>query len=76
LQARADSAVAQVEQIRSQQQAQGLDIRGDMLTAMNRLHHQMNEAQRALDQQDLATANESMSHAASDVERLEKFLGR
>jgi eukaryotic-like serine/threonine-protein kinase len=76
LQARADSAVAGVEQIRSQQQAQGLDIRGDILTAMNRLHHQLNEAQRALDGRDIATANDYMNRAGNDVEKLEKFLGR
>ncbi len=76
LQARADSAVSQVEQLRSQQQAQGLDIRGDILTAMNRLHHQLNEAQRALDGRDIATANEYMDRANSDVEKLEKFLNR
>jgi serine/threonine-protein kinase len=76
LQARADSALAGVEQIRSQQQAQGLDIRGDILTAMNRLHHQLAEAQRALDQRDIATANEFMNRADNEVERLEKFLGR
>ena len=76
LQARADSALAGVEQIRSQQQAQGLDIRGDILTAMNRLHHQLNEAQRALDGRDIATANDYMNRADNDVEKLEKFLGR
>ncbi len=76
LQARADSALAGVEQIRSQQQAQGLDIRGDILTAMNRLHHQLNEAQRALDGLDIAGANDYMNRADNDVEKLEKFLGR
>jgi eukaryotic-like serine/threonine-protein kinase len=76
LQARSDSALAGVEQIRSQQQAQGLDIRGDILTAMNRLHHQLNEAQRALDGRDIATANDYMNRADNDVEKLEKFLGR
>jgi serine/threonine-protein kinase len=76
LHARADSAVSQVEQIRSQQQAQGLDIRGDILTAMNRLHHQLNEAQRALEGGDIATANDYMNRANNDVEKLEKFLNR
>jgi serine/threonine-protein kinase len=76
LQARADAALAGVQQIRSQQQAQGLDIRGDILTGMNRLHHQLTEAQRALDEKDLATANEFMNRADNEVEKLEKFLGR
>jgi serine/threonine-protein kinase len=76
LRARADSAMTGVEQIRSQQQAQGLDIRGDVLTGMNRLHHQLTEAQHALDEKDLATANEFMNRADNEVEKLEKFLGR
>ena len=65
-----------VEQIRSQQQAQGLDIRGDILAAMNRLHHQLNEAQRALAEKDLDTANEYMNRADHETTVLEKFLGR
>jgi serine/threonine-protein kinase len=76
IEARADSALAGVEQIRSQQQAQGFDIRGDILAAMNRLHHQLNEAQNALNAKDLDTANEYMNRADAETTRLEKFLGR
>ena len=76
LEARADAALAGVEQIRSQQRAQGLDIRGDILAAMNRLHHQLDEARQALAQKDLESANEYMNRADGDTERLEKFLGR
>ena len=76
LEARADAALAGVEQIRAQQQAQGLDIRGDILAAMNRLHHQLDQARQALAQKDLDTANESMNRADNDTEKLEKFLGR
>ena len=68
--------MAGVEQIRGQQQAQGLDIRGDILTAMNRLHHQLEEARQALGQRDLDAANEAMNRADADTTRLEKFLGR
>ena len=76
LEARADAALAGVEQIRSQQQAQGLDLRGDMVAAVNRLHHQLDEARQALSQRDLETANEFMNRADNDAEKLEKFLGR
>ena len=76
LEARADAAMAGVDQIRGQQQAQGLDIRGDILTAMNRLHQQLNEARQALGQRDFEAANESMNRADADTTRLEKFLGR
>jgi serine/threonine-protein kinase len=75
LQARADAVLTTVEQIRSQQQAQGLDMRTDMVAAMNRLRHQLNEAQRALNERDLATANEFMNRADNEVEKLEKFVG-
>jgi serine/threonine-protein kinase len=76
LEARADAALAGVEQIRSQQQAQGLDIRGDILAAMNRLHHQLDEAHQALAQKDLETANEYMNRADNETAVLERFLGR
>jgi serine/threonine-protein kinase len=76
LEARADAAVAGVNQIRSQQQAQGLDMRGDILASMNRLHQQLDAAHRALAQNDLETANDYMSRADAETARLEKFLGR
>jgi serine/threonine-protein kinase len=76
LEARADAALAGVEQIRSEQRAQGLDIRGDILAAMNRLHHQLDEAHQALAQKDLDTANEFMNRADNETAVLEKFLGR
>jgi hypothetical protein len=76
LEARADAALAGVEQIRSQQREQGLDIRGDILASMNRLHHQLDQARQALAQQDLDTANEFMNRADTDTTRLEQFLGR
>jgi serine/threonine-protein kinase len=76
LEARADAALSGVEQIRSQQQAQGFDIRGDILATMNRLHHQLDEAHRALAEKDLETANDSMKRAEAETATLEKFLGR
>ena len=76
LEARADAALAGVEQIRSQQREQGLDIRADILGAMNRLHHQLDEARKAMGQKDLETANEYMNRADGETARLEKFLGR
>jgi serine/threonine protein kinase len=76
IEARADAALAGVEQIRSQQRAQGLDLRGDIVAAMNRLHHQLDEAHQALAQKDLDTANEYMNRADNETAVLEKFLGR
>ena len=76
IEARADAALAGVEQIRSQQRAQGLDLRGDIVAAMNRLHHQLDEAHKALAERDLDTANEYMNRADNEAALLEKFLGR
>jgi hypothetical protein len=42
---------------------------------MNRLHYQLNQSRRALEGNDLATANEYMNRADLETARLEKFLG-
>lgn len=76
LDARASAASTGVEQIRSQQQAQGFDIRGDVLASMIRLNNFMKEADRALSQHDLQTANEYMDRADKEISTLESFLGR
>jgi eukaryotic-like serine/threonine-protein kinase len=76
LDARAEAASGGVQQLRSQQQAQGLDMRGDILAAMSRMHRHLEEANRALSQSDLDTANEYMEHAETEIAVLEKFLGR
>ncbi len=76
LESRADAALAGVDQIRSQQRAQGLDLRVDILAAVNRLHHQLDQARQAMADRDLDTANDYMNRADADTARLEKFLGR
>jgi len=76
LDARADAARQGVQQIRGQQQAQGLDIRGDILTAMNRMNSNLREANDALGRNDLQAAKDYMDHADHDIATLEAFLGR
>jgi eukaryotic-like serine/threonine-protein kinase len=73
---KADAAKAGVQQIRSQQQAQGLDIRGDILASMNRMNAYLNEAERALSQNDLQAANDNMDRAEKELATLDTFLGR
>jgi serine/threonine-protein kinase len=75
LDARVESVRSGVQQIRSQQQAQGLDIRGDILASMSRMNHLLSEANRELAQNDLQAANESMEHAEAEATKLEGFLG-
>ncbi len=76
LSARAEAAQTGVQSIRTQQQAQGLDIRGDVLALMSRMNADLSEAQRTLDQKDLATANDYIERADREVSKLETFLGK
>jgi eukaryotic-like serine/threonine-protein kinase len=76
LDARADSARQGVQQIRSQQQAQGLDIRGDILAAMNRMNNDLRDANSALDRDDLNAAKDYMDRAEREIGTLQSFLGQ
>jgi serine/threonine-protein kinase len=76
IEARADAARQGVQQIRTQQQAQGLDIRGDVLAAMNRMTSNLREASTALDRDDVSTAHSYMERAEKDLSTIEAFLGR
>jgi serine/threonine-protein kinase len=76
LDARAEAARSGVQQIRSQQQSQGLDIRGDILAAMNRMDNSLREANRALSENDLHAADEYLDRADKEASKLESFLGR
>ncbi len=76
LSARAEADKTGVESIRRQQQAQGLDLRGDILAAMNRLDNDINEASQALNRKDPDSANQYMDHAEQELSTLESFLGR
>jgi hypothetical protein len=76
LEARADAAVSGVESIRRQQQAQGYDMRGDVLAAMNRMRSYLAAANRALAQRNTEMAASAMDKAEVDLSTLEKFLGR
>jgi hypothetical protein len=75
LSARAEAAQNGVQSLRAQQQAQGLDLRTDILGAMSRMNGLLSEAQRALDRKDLGAANDYMDRAEKDVAKLEAFLG-
>ena len=74
--AQADAARDGIQQIRNQQQAQGLDLRGDMLASMNRMNAYLSEANNALNQHDLQAANDNMDRAEKEIATLNTFLGR
>jgi serine/threonine-protein kinase len=74
--AKADAATSTVQQMRHQQQTQGYDMRGDVLASMNQMNAHLNEANRALDLNDLQAANDNMDRAERELATLQKFLGR
>jgi len=76
LDADAESVRAGIQQIRGQQQAQGLDIRGDVLASLTRMNSYLNEANQALTQNDIETAQNEMDRAEKEISNLKTFLGR
>jgi len=76
LDARADAAKSGIQSLRSQQQAQGYDLRGDILAALSRLNNDMSESNLALSQGDVESADTYMDRADKELATLEKFLGR
>jgi serine/threonine-protein kinase len=74
--ARAESVSGQVEQMRRQQQAQGYDLRGDMVGALNRMNNDLREADRSIQDRDLESARDYMDKANEELRKLEGFLGR
>jgi eukaryotic-like serine/threonine-protein kinase len=67
LDAKAEADRAGIQQIRGQQHAQGLDMRRGMLAALNRMNAYVSEANRALNQNDLQTANDDMDRAEKEM---------
>ncbi|HWE87560.1 MAG TPA: serine/threonine-protein kinase [Terracidiphilus sp.] len=76
LDARAQAVGGNVQQLRRQQQAQGMDLRTDIVAALARMDNDMRDADRALRQNDVATAKDYMDRAGHELDTLEKFLGR
>jgi serine/threonine-protein kinase len=76
LDARAETVTGDVESMRRQQQAQGYDMRGDMVSALNRMNNDLREADRAINGRDLDGARDYMDKANEELHKLEGFLGR
>ena len=75
LSARADGVRSGVQALRSQQQAQGLDLRTDIVASLSRMNNDLAEAQQSLNERDLNGANEYIDRADREVAKLEAFLG-
>lgn len=76
LSGRATSVSASLDNLQKQQAAQGLGLRGDIVASQQRMQTYMNKAQTALQAKDAAGAKKYLDLANTEVEKLEKFLGR
>ena len=65
-----------LDNLRRQQSAQGLGLRGDIASTQESLKTHMAKAQSALQAQDVKSARRYLDLAEPEVEKLEKFLGR
>jgi eukaryotic-like serine/threonine-protein kinase len=76
LSGRASSVVASLGTLQRQQAAQGLGLRGDMVASKQRMETYMSKAQAAIQAKDADGARKYLDLATTEVEKLEKFLGR
>ncbi len=76
LDARGQTVSSELDSMRRQQQAQGYDMRGDMVAAWNRMNNDLREADRAINDHDLDAARDYMDKANEELRKLEQFLGR
>ena len=76
LSSQASSANDSLDNLRRQQNAQGLSLRGDIASAQELMKTHMAKAQAALQNRDAAGAKKYLDLAEGDVARIDKFLGR
>jgi membrane protein involved in colicin uptake len=73
---RAGAVNASLNTLQRQQNAAGYGLRGDMASAQSRLNVDLAKAQDAIQHEDLDRARRYAAQTESDLETLEKFLGR
>ena len=76
LSSQANAVNDSLDNLRSQQSAQGLSLRGDIASVQELMKTHMAKAQAALQNGDAAGAKKYLDLAEGDVARLDKFLGR
>jgi serine/threonine-protein kinase len=67
---------ASVDNLKRQEEAQGLGLRGDMVAAQESMKTYTAKAQAALQAQDISGTRKYLDLAETNTEKLEKFLGR
>jgi len=75
LNGRAVSVSQSLDNLKSQQSAQGYGLRGDVVSAEQRMQSYMSKAQAALQRQDGPSAKKFFEQADREISFLEKFLG-
>lgn len=65
-----------LDNLRRQQSAQGLGLRGDIAATQERMKIHVGKAQAAVQSRDVENAKRQASQAEVELEQLEKFLGR
>ncbi len=73
---RANTVIKGLESLERAQQAQGLSLRSDMVSARARMETQMDAAERALNAGRLEDAETALKNAEQSIRRLERFLGQ
>ncbi len=76
LTSRAASISQSLDNLKAQQSSQGYGLRGDVVSAEQRMQTYMSKAQAALQRQDGANAKKYFDQADREIAFLEKFLGR
>jgi hypothetical protein len=76
LSSQASSVNESLDNLRRQQNTQGLSLRGDVSSAQELMKTHLAKAQAALQNQDAAGAKKYLDLAEGDVARIDKFLGR
>ena len=73
--ARASTARRQVQQVRSQQEAQGLGMRGDVESSESLLDSYLRAANNDIQRGDAIAARQDLNKAEPELKTLERFLG-
>jgi len=76
LRGRAVAVNDSLDNLRRQQSAQGLGLRGDMASAQERMKIHVEKADAAVQSRDVESAKKYAAQAEAELEQLEKFLGR
>jgi serine/threonine protein kinase len=76
LASRAGSVHGSLDNLRRQQAAQGLGLRGDIASTQERMETYLGKAQAAIRSEDARGSKKYMDLAEPEIEKLEKFLGR